>query len=95
MPIRRPRVVPCVLALTLVLAAAPTTAVWAAKTVTTSGHLDFRKADYLIVDGQRVQSTSRTKFAGSGAAKSTAPGAWSTGCFRPSSTPRRSACTSS
>jgi Zn-dependent protease with chaperone function len=67
---RSASVVPA-LGIALALAAAPGPAL-AAKTVTANGYLDFRKTSYLIVDGQRIEATSRTKFSGSGAAKSIA-----------------------
>ena len=42
----------------------------ATKPVKVNGYLDFRKPGVLVVDAQRVRSGSKTKFAGSGAAKS-------------------------
>ena len=42
----------------------------AATTVKVSGYLEYRKTAYLIVDGQRIATTTKTKFKGSGAAKS-------------------------
>ena len=40
--------------------------------VKVNGYLEYRKTAYLIVDGQRIATTSRTRFKGSGAAKSIA-----------------------
>jgi Zn-dependent protease with chaperone function len=37
--------------------------------VKVNGYLEFRKATYLIVDGQRITTTASTRFKGSGAAK--------------------------
>ena len=51
--------------------AAPASAA-TSKTIKANGYLEFRKSAYLIVDGQRVQTTTRTTFKGSGAAKNLA-----------------------
>lgn len=44
----------------------------ATKPAKAQGYLEYRKKDALIVDGQRVLTTSKTKFKGSGKAKSIA-----------------------
>jgi Zn-dependent protease with chaperone function len=44
----------------------------ATKPAKAQGYLDFRKKDALIVDGQRILTTSKTKFKGTGKAKSIA-----------------------
>ena len=41
-------------------------------TAKVDGYLEYRKADYLIVDGQRVKATPSTKFKGGGQAKNAA-----------------------
>lgn len=59
------------LALLVALTAAPALA-GSSKSVTLSGFLDFRKGNILILDAQRVEATAKTKFSGSGKAKSIA-----------------------
>jgi Zn-dependent protease with chaperone function len=44
----------------------------AAKVVKAQGYLEYRKTDALIVDGQRVLTTSKTQFRGGGKAKNIA-----------------------
>ena len=58
--------IPAVVALLLV----PSVSAAATKTVKPAGLLDFKKPGILVVDGQRVKSSSKTKFKGSGPAKS-------------------------
>jgi len=48
------------------------TATLAADKVKLDGYLDYRKEGFLIVDAQRVQSDSKTRFTGNGSAKSVA-----------------------
>jgi len=43
-----------------------------AGTVKVNGYLEYRKPAYLIIDGQRIAPTSKTRFKGSGAAKNIA-----------------------
>jgi Zn-dependent protease with chaperone function len=54
----------------LALAVAAATTVQAAETAKVAGYLEFRKPGFLIVDGQRIQITPKTKFRGSGNVKS-------------------------
>ena len=53
----------------LTLAAPPA---HAAKVAKVNGYLEYRKKDALVVDGQRVLTTPKTQFKGSGKAKSIA-----------------------
>ena len=63
------KLVTVVFAFTLLTGAIPAQA---ASTVKANGYLEYRKTSYLIVDGQRIATTSKTKFKGSGAAKNIA-----------------------
>ncbi len=59
-------------ALVLLAAIAAPASAGSSKPVSLSGFLDFRKGNLMIVDAQRVEATSRTKFSGGGKARSLA-----------------------
>jgi|KBSSwiStaDraftv2_1062776.scaffolds.fasta_scaffold166236_2 Zn-dependent protease with chaperone function len=61
-----------VAAFALTIASASASAAFAATSVKLDGYLEFRKPEYLIVDGQRVVTTAATKFKGGGQAKNPA-----------------------
>jgi Zn-dependent protease with chaperone function len=64
---KRATIIKAAMLVSLLAAAAPVPAP-AAEKVKVHGYLDFRKGSYLIVDAQRLEVTSKTKFSGEGEA---------------------------